>query len=128
MKMQKLFSTKEQNMNIEKDELLRQSKIRDFNDQLRIHGRGGRILMTAGLHDFGDEKRQKVIEAVRAYDAFSPDNDPYGEHDFGEVEVNNNSVMFKIDYYDLSGSHHSPDAADPAVTLRVMTLMLSDEY
>jgi Protein of unknown function (DUF3768) len=37
-------------------------------------------------------------------------------------------VIFKIDYYDRSLNFHSPDPADPAVTERVITLMLAAEY
>ena len=37
-------------------------------------------------------------------------------------------AIWKIDYYDRSRSHHSPDAADPKVTLRVLTVMLAGEY
>ena len=36
--------------------------------------------------------------------------------------------MFKIDYLDQTMSMHSPDPADPAVTQRVITIMLAEEY
>ena len=37
-------------------------------------------------------------------------------------------MFFKIDYYDKTLTYHSPDAADPNVTERVITIMLADEY
>lgn len=70
----------------------------------------------------------RIDQAVRAFDAFNPDNDPYGEHDFGTVEIEEHIVTFKIDYYDLDLQYASPDPTDPYVTCRVMTLMLAEKY
>ena len=55
-------------------------------------------------------------------------NDPHGEHDFGAFEFDGTPVIFKIDYYDKDLNFHSPDPGDPAVTERVITLMLAEEY
>jgi hypothetical protein len=55
-------------------------------------------------------------------------HDPYQEHDFGMLTVDGHRVMFKIDCYDLELSGHSPDASDAAVTRRILTIMLADEY
>ena len=53
----------------------------------------------------------------------------YGiEHDFGSFEADGHTIFFKIDYYDETLSVHSPDASDPAVTKRVITIMLAEEY
>jgi len=69
-----------------------------------------------------------VLNRVREFDQFSPENDPYGEHDFGAVEVQGETYYWKIDYYDLALCFHSPDPANPAVTRRVLTIMHSSEY
>jgi hypothetical protein len=70
----------------------------------------------------------RVLQALAAYDAFDAENDPYGEHDFGSFAIEGKRLFFKIDYYDLSLACHSPDATDPNVTRRVLTVMLADEY
>jgi hypothetical protein len=121
-------STEEQIVNISNDATEGQLKIRALNDELRVNGRGGQILLTLGVDGLDHDRKRQVMDAVRSYNSFSEDNDPYGEHDFGEVEIDTNSVMFKIDYYDLSGRFRSPDPADPARTMRIMTIMFSNDY
>ena len=102
--------------------------IRSLNDELRQQGLGGTTVVTRGVQALGAETVIKIQQAVARFDAFDGDNDPYGEHDFGTVQVNGHRVFFKIDYYDCDLRYHSPDPADPAVTSRVMTLMLVQEY
>jgi len=34
------------------------------------------------------------------FDSFTPDNDPYGEHDFGTIDWQEEKIFWKIDYYD----------------------------
>lgn len=104
------------------------NRIRQLNDDLRRFGRGGRVMSTAGIEALGGEAVAQVMAAVAGFDAFSADNDPYGEHDCAVVMVDGIEVLFKIDYYDRSLTCHSPDASDPAVTERVMTVMLASEY
>ncbi|WP_373413553.1 DUF3768 domain-containing protein [Ensifer aridi] len=108
--------------------LVASERIRVLNDWLRIHGAGGRVMMTSGIAALDDEQRRKVVVAIRSFDAFTDDNDPHGEHDCAVLEVDGLSVMFKIDNYDLTLSSHSPNPADPSVTKRVLTVMLADEY
>jgi Protein of unknown function (DUF3768) len=55
-------------------------------------------------------------------------NDPHGEHDFGSFEYSGQTIFWKIDYYDMRLKWGSPDPADPAVTRRVLTILLAEEY
>lgn len=104
-------------------------RIRKLNDALR-HGHPGigTIMVTAGVRDKGFDFLEKVTQAVAEFDTFNGDNDPFGEHDFGIVEVDGEKIFWKIDYYDLSLKYHSPDVNDPSVTHRVLTIMLAREY
>jgi hypothetical protein len=37
-------------------------------------------------------------------------------------------IIFKIDYFDESLTHYSPDSSDPSMTERAITIMLAEEY
>lgn len=106
----------------------RVDRIRELNDQLRTTLTGGKIMLTNGVIALGSEAHERIIEALQRYDDFDADNDPYGEHDFGLIVVDGSELLFKIDYYDLDLTYHSPDPADPSVTIRVLTVMLASEY
>ena len=103
-------------------------RIRQLNDTLRCHGLGGMRLVTPGVAALGNDALTQVFSNVTSFDAFTPDNDPYGEHDCGFFEVDGERIMWKIDYYDTEFTYHSPDPSDPSVTKRVMTIMLASEY
>jgi hypothetical protein len=103
-------------------------RIRKLNDLLRQTFIGGRVLMTQGVNALDDDLKERVLTAIRAFDDFSEDNDPYGTHEFGGVEIDGIRVWFKIDAYDKNHHYGSPDPSDPAVTARVMTILLPEEY
>ncbi len=105
-----------------------QSRIRDLNDQLRTHGRGGIVVMTDGIATLGASTVNEVFRAVAAFDGFNQDNDPHGEHDCAILTVAAVQVLWKIDYYDRSRRFLSPEPADPKVTVRILTVMRADEY
>jgi hypothetical protein len=103
-------------------------RIRALNDELRRTLLGGGAIMTPGIAALGSEAVNRLVQAIATFDDFCTANDPHGEHDFGVFDFDGIQVRFKIDYYDKDLNLHSPDPADPAVTERVITLMLADEY
>jgi hypothetical protein len=103
-------------------------KIRNLNDNFRRTFTGGTVLLSASIAALSKTQQIVIIAAVRAFDEFTVDNDPYSEHDFGSLEVGLETIFFKIDYYDLTKAMHSPDEADPAVTARVLTILLASDY
>ena len=106
----------------------RAKKIAQLNDAFRSSLAGGRVVLTAGVAALCRHTRVDVLRAVQAFTAFTPDNDPYGEHDFGFFKVAGHKFFFKIDCFDSSLTRHSDDAADPSLTIRVLTIMLTEEY
>lgn len=119
---------KEQNSNVINPDADTTARIRNLNDQLRVNGRGGVVLMTYGIAGLGGSLVAQVFKAVSEFNQFSEDNDPWGEHDCALVTVEGIKVLWKIDYYDRQRRFHSPDPSDPKVTVRVMTVMRADEY
>ena len=107
---------------------LKTARIRELNDQLRCKGIGGRVMITRGIEALGPDGVRDVLTAVARFDDFSEENDPWGEHDCAVLTVNGRRIIFKVEYYDLDLTYHSPDASDPAVTIRVLTVMLAEEY
>ncbi|MFP9138556.1 DUF3768 domain-containing protein [Devosia sp. XGJD_8] len=99
-----------------------------LNDTLRTTGIGGAVVMTAGVAALRADEREQVLAAVRQFVDFTPDNDPYGEHDCAVVQVGEHRIMWKIDYYDQTMATLSTDPADPVATRRVLTIMLAGEY
>jgi hypothetical protein len=81
-------------------------------------------MLTTGVACLDSQRKVELLEVVRHFDKFTPDNDPHGEHDFGAIDPGAVTYFFKIDCYDLSKTVGSPDP----VTHRVLTVMRADEY
>jgi hypothetical protein len=107
---------------------MQNERIAELNDLLRKTFIGGRIVITAGIAAMPESDQAAILAKVQAFDAFSPDNNPYGQRDFGSFSHNGQRVFWKIDYYDPSLTWGSEDPADPAKTARVLTVMLALEY
>ena len=103
-------------------------RIRELNDATRRFFTDGRVFVTSGVAALPPEAQAAILERVRTFADFTPDNDPYGEHDFGSFEHGAQTIFWKIDCYDREMNFGSPDPADPSVTTRVLTIMLAEEY
>lgn len=112
-----------------RQELPPNQRVRELNDRFRTTGQGrGSIMLTSGVQEKGGEFAVSAVKAVREFDDFSADNDPWGEHDFGAIELDCEKVFFKLDYYDLSLQKGSENPANEGCTHRVLTIMLASEY
>ena len=121
------------------------ARIARLNDLARsAMGVACTAVVTDGFRSLPEADQSRVRELIETYDAFDEDNDPHGERDFGCVYQLGNGcwtterprvcgdererVFWKLDYYDRQMRFASEDAANPAVTRRVLTIMLADEY
>jgi len=76
-----------------------------------------RLVVTPGILGLGDAAVVVALNKVAAFDDFTEDNDPYGEHDFGTFTVEGEKCFWKIDNYN----------GQEGIDL-LMTVMLAWEY
>lgn len=120
-------------------------RIAILNDRARqAMGLACTAVATIGFRSLPEADQSRVRELVETFDAFDKDNDPHGERDFGTIYQiadglwttarpkargdERERVFWKIDYFDRELRFASDDPADPAVTRRVLTIMLASEY
>jgi hypothetical protein len=121
------------------------ARIARLNDLARrAMGVACTAVATVGFRSLPEADQSSVRELIETYDAFDEDNDPHSERDFGCVfqlgdgrwtterprlrDDERERVFWKFDYYDRDLRFGSEDAANPAITRRVLTIMLADEY
>jgi Protein of unknown function (DUF3768) len=100
------------------------------------------VFVTPGFRALDAADQSSVRELIETFDAFTEDNDPHCERDFGAIyqcadgrwtttrptRGEQERVFWKLDYYDHDLKYGSEDPADPAKTRRVLTIMLAEEY
>ena len=105
------------------------NKIAALNDLCRTAlGIAGRVIQTPGIFALPPGEQSLIREKVELFDAFTPDNDPHQERDFGRFDHAGQTIFWKIDYYDPTLTYGSEDPSDPRQTVRVLTIMLAAEY
>ena len=126
------------------DETNQTERVRALNDLARLgQNVNARFVFTANLlatltEDVLDPvakriataaAQQRLLTAIREAD-FTPDNDPYGEHDFGSFMLNETKVLWKIDVYENDGSfsYGAEHPEDPVTSFRLGTFMLPQDY
>jgi hypothetical protein len=109
-------------------------QIARLNDQLRAqNSQVGAIHFSRSVGLLPPQQQQQLLQLLKEFNSFSPDNDPYGERDFVTLELDGERYFFKIDYFEksawLKGEEIGADTPeDVNTTWRVGTLMESNEY
>ncbi len=106
----------------------KQRVVAELNDEFRKSFSGGTVYITSGVQGLGSEVIDQTFAAVKAFDAFTLDNDPYHAHDFDCLTIDRHTPFWKIDYYDRSLKFASEDPTDTKTTKRVPTVLLAEEY
>lgn len=88
----------------------------------------GIVIFTPGIEMLSPQDQANILRLLREFDAFTADNDPWQEHDFGVIEYQGERIFFKFDYYDRKFEYGSAHPANLAETARVLTVMLAREY
>ena len=107
------------------------SKIAELNDQLRqnLFTPGlNRVFVSAAVSSLPYLERARLLDRVQKFNDFNESNDAYQEHDFSRIEHNGITYFWKIDYYNKTMDAGSENPADETITIRVLTIMRSDEY
>jgi hypothetical protein len=104
------------------------ARIRGQNDAFRKTLRNGRLLVTNGVMEMTGGRAGDLIRAIADYEDFNSNNDPHGEHDFGQLSWQGESIFWKIDYYDKGMTFDSSVSTNRDMTARVMTVMMALEY
>lgn len=102
--------------------------IKTLNDKFRKTLLGGKVMLTRGIYSKGQACINEILDNVKMFNDFNHGNDPYNEHDYGSFEYEGEKIMWKIDYYDSDLRYYSNDPTDITKTIRVMTVMLAEEY
>ena len=102
-----------------------------FREQV-LQGRPGhhRILSTQGIQALGQVAVQEILYLVLSFkeEDFREEFEPHGDRDFISAIYKGMKVWAKIDTYDTTLEWMSPDPADDAVTVRVLTILLPEDY
>src|SRR4051812_46778547 len=93
-------------------------RTRDLNDQFRRTFTGGRVMRSSSIAHLRDLEQERIFDALKKFEAFTPENDPHGEHDMAFFDVEGAQYIAKIDYYDTDERFLSDDPSDPKCTKR----------
>ena len=99
-----------------------------LNDMLRQSQLTGQVVLSQGVQSLSANMRERILNGVKTYNAFAPQNDAQKERDFGAFSCEEHDIFWVIDCYDENSHYLSEDPADLNRTNRVLRVMLLDEF
>ncbi|MGK7919794.1 MAG: DUF3768 domain-containing protein [Trichodesmium sp.] len=100
-----------------------------LNDRFRNGDKSlGEYRMSRQVLALPRKKQKELFKEIQEFSAFTPENDPKGEHNMGNVTIDGVQYTWKIDYLDTSMIMLSDAPEDINRTTRVLLVIRSDEY
>ena len=98
------------------------------NDLLRANipaiAKPNLLLLTRGIYTkFTNSEVADILQKVKSFTDFTPDNDPWKEHDFGSFIYKGETIFWKIDDYTSVAKEYNKEGY-----ALVLTVLLADEY
>ena len=87
----------------------------------------GKAIMTRAVASLAGMTKALLFHEIVNFDDFTEGNDPYGEHDFGCIELEGlPKIYWKIDYYEDASMVYGTE--DRLNAYRVLIIMFAEEY
>ncbi len=102
--------------------------IAKLNDRFRNGDKSlGEYKMSRQVLALPRKKQKELFKQIQNFSDFTYENDPKGEHDMGQVTMDDVEYIWKIDYLDTSMIMLSDTPEDISKTTRVLLVIRSDE-
>lgn len=110
---------------------VQQARIAALNDQFCRGNRSlGLYSLSPQVEALATDRQQALLEALGKTNCFIDSQAVHADqdHDFGLVSLDETDYFWEIDYYNQDLKAVSPDPADPDSTVRVLSVLRTDEY
>lgn len=88
----------------------------------------GIITVSAGVHHLPPDDKARVLVAVKNFNDFNADNNPYGEREFGSIELAGiPPVFWRIAYYEDETMQFGAEAPE-VQCFRLLSIYLAEEH
>lgn len=104
------------------------AKERRRNDALRMSRIGGEIACTNSVYNLPRHEHRAIIKAVCEFNSFDDEKRQSFAHDYGVLTVDGRMVIWKIESHDVELEFPAYDAAPLDTEVRVLMIMLAEEY
>ncbi|MGD1809612.1 DUF3768 domain-containing protein [Dapis sp. BLCC M126] len=109
-------------------EEVRGTTIAKLNDRFRSGDKSlGEYRMSRQVLALPRKKQKELFKEIQDFSDFTPENDPKGQHEMGQVTLDGVEYIWKIDYLDTSMIMLSDVPEDINKTTRVLLVIRSDE-